>query len=58
MEASFDELERRFDDKLETVKKELKEDIAHIQSLPASLGRRVDHLEDDVRLVKTKAGIR
>lgn len=43
---------------LRKTKEELQKDIAHIQRFPASLGRRVDHVEDDIRLIKTKVGLR
>ncbi|MDO8594172.1 MAG: hypothetical protein Q7R93_01515 [bacterium] len=43
---------------LQTVKTELQKDIAVVQRLPESVGRRLDRVEDDVRLVKTKVGMR
>ena len=33
-------------------------DISVVQSMPARLDRRVDLLEDDMRLVKTKVGMK
>ncbi len=65
VDKRFDEMEKRFDGKLETVKEELQtvkeelqSDIATINRLPAHLEHRVDVLYDDMRLVKTKVGIR
>lgn len=59
MDARFAETASKQDIvRLEKEITELRTDIAHVSRLPASLGRRVDHLEDDMRLVKTKAGIR
>ncbi len=43
---------------LEKVKEELQKDIASINRLPARLERRLDVVEDDLRVVKTKVGIR
>ena len=70
VETRFDDMEARFDEvatkeELTEVKKELQKDIAELRTdvtrighLPESLGRRADRLEDDIRLVKTKVGIR
>ncbi len=58
VDKRFDEMEKRFDDKLETVKEELQSDIASVNHLPERLEHRMDTLYDDMRLVKTKVGIR
>ena len=55
----FAEIEKRLDET--TTKKDiedLRKDISFVQSMPARLDRRVELLEDDMRLVKTKVGIR
>lgn len=66
MEARFAEVETRFDEtatkediaRLEREIKELREDMAHLTRVPFTLERRVDHVEDDIRLIKTKVGMR
>lgn len=37
---------------------ELRQDIAQINRLPSVLVHRVDRMEDDIRLIKTKVGMR
>jgi hypothetical protein len=51
-------MDARFDEKLKNTKEELQSDIAGISRIPEGLGRRVDRTEDDIRLIKTNAGMR
>ncbi len=51
----------KVDDRLQKIEKEVKElreDLAFVTRLPASVERRVDRMEDDIRLIKTKVGLR
>jgi|GEM_PF-5924464 hypothetical protein len=52
------DMDARFDEKLKNTKEELQSDIAGISRIPEGLGRRVDRTEDDIRLIKTNAGMR
>lgn len=62
----FGEMDKRFDktatkldiERLEAEINELRRDIAFVQSMPARLERRVDALEDGLRIVKTKLRMR
>lgn len=70
IKRGFDDTVTKAD--LQAVKKELKEDISRLEReiaelrddvsrltpLPAGIERRLDRVEDDMRLVKTKVGIR
>ena len=65
MEKHFDQTASKSDlDELATkkdladVKEELQTDIKRIGNVPLGLERRLDRVEDDLRLVKTKVGIR
>ena len=37
---------------------ELRQDILHVNRLPSVVVRRIDRMEDDIRLIKTKVGMR
>lgn len=37
---------------------ELRQDIAHLNRIPFALEQRVTRMEDDIRLIKTKVGMR
>lgn len=64
--ARFDETVTRADivslkadiARLEKEIAELREDIAHLKQIPFTLERRIDRMEDDIRLIKTKVGVR
>lgn len=71
--ARFDEVDARFEKietrlettatktdiaRLEKEIAELRHDLGFVQSMPVRLERRMDTLEDGLRLVKTKLGMR
>ena len=61
VDTRFDETEKTIKQEVARLEKEiadLHEDVAHLTQLPASIERRLDRVEDDMRLVKTKVGIR
>ena len=71
METRFADMETRFDKteqdiaglkqdiaRLEKEIAELRQDILHINRLPSVVVRRIDRMEDDIRLIKTKVGMR
>ena len=66
IEARFAEVDTRFDRaaakediaRLEREVKELRGDIAHLNRVPFALEQRVGRMEDDIRLIKTKVGMR
>ena len=59
LDVRFDETATKQDIlRLEKEIASLREDIAHGNRIPASLGHRVDRAEDDIRLIKTKVGMR
>lgn len=64
--ARFEKIETRLETtatktdiaRLEKEIAELRHDLGFVQSMPARLERRMDTLEDGLRLVKTKLGMR
>lgn len=66
VDARFEKIEARLDktatkDDIVRLEKEitkLDQNISHIGYLPIGIERRLDRVEDDLRIVKTKVGIR
>ncbi|MEK7208015.1 MAG: hypothetical protein AAB699_00525 [Patescibacteria group bacterium] len=64
MDARFDAVDKELASVKSDIKRlekeiaDLREDMAFVNKLPASLERRVERMEDDLRLIKTKIGIR